>query len=158
VSSVPTVSAWWTRGCFARLLPRPVTGPTCQRHCKRNCRSPFCSAGERRQFRGRETASISCLHRSETAAIWWRGRRFGLRGRWSAEREVVSGGGEGVGAIAQHRRRLCPRRCILHGEASSTAQHSPRRSIDDGIVHGAAQHRARRSIADGENLHGVFSG
>jgi hypothetical protein len=80
-----------------------------------------------------------------------------VSGRWFAEvvsdsavREVVLVSGEGVGAIAQHRRRLRPRRRILHDEASSMAQHRRRRSIDDGIVHGAVQHRARRNIEDGE--------
>jgi hypothetical protein len=111
-------------------------------------------------------ASISSPHRSETAAIWWRGAAIWaavevVSGRLSAEvvsdsaaREVVLVCGEGVGAIAVHRRRLRPLRRILHGDASSTAQHRRRRSIDDGIIHGAvsmtasstAQHPAWREI------------
>jgi hypothetical protein len=105
-----------------------------------------------KRFHRSETASISSLHRSETTAIWWRGAAIWaavevVSGRLSAEvvsdsaaREVVLVCGEGVGAIAVHRRRLRPRRRILHGDASSTAQHRRRRSIDDGIVHGATQH------------------
>jgi hypothetical protein len=105
------------------------------------------SAGERR----RQSRASTGARRRRSGGV---GGDLGCGGgglrRWSVAREVVSGGGEGVGAIAQHRRRLRPRRRILHGEASSTAQHSPWRSIDDGIVHGAAQHRARHSIEDGE--------
>jgi hypothetical protein len=67
----------------------------------------------------------------------------------SAAREVVLVCGEGAAREVVHRRRLRPRRRILHGDASSMATHQRRRSIDDGIVHGAVQLRARRSIQHG---------
>jgi hypothetical protein len=119
---------------------------------------PHFAPSERDGSSAGETASISSLHRSETAAIWWRGRRFGLRWRWS--REVFSGEGGGVGLRRGSRRHRCasttasstathpPQRHILHGSASTTAQHRRWLSIGDGIVHRAAHHRARRSIED----------
>jgi hypothetical protein len=73
----------------------------------------------------------------------------GVQRRWSAAREVVLVCGEGVGAIAVHRRRLRPRRRILHSDASSTVQRRRRLSIGDGSVSATASSTARRTIEHG---------